>query len=329
MKPPVGQTKTALLKQNISLLGKQVLKPEDLSCVEIKSLLWTAFDLKKVYGANYCYSSNLKGKNVTLLMNKPSVVTQVVAAKACSLLQVKLNIIIEEENRSLVKDLGKLYLLHSDLLLCKIKSQFNLEKMITNTKVPLMVLGSCKFNMFQTISHLMTIQEYYGYLNHLNLAFVGGACPTINTYLCFAPRLGMNIRYYCACEASGCRMSPAQLPIAKKACAETETELKECSSVTEAVNKAHVITVTSAEETEHLKVKVEHLKKADERWSLFHGIPRRHDKMTEVYDDTRNLVWESSKNSVYVLAALILRLLQKHDNVTEKPDFERLKSRIK
>lgn len=323
---------TALLKQNISLLGKQILKPIDLSSIEIKSLLWTAFDLKKLYTSNYSYANTLKNKNVTLLVSKPSIMTRTLTAEACSLLQVRLNVLVDQtwDQRSFLSDYGKFFSIHSDLLLCKTKYQFKLEELGNHAKMPIMVLENCKFTMLEALSNLMTIQEHYGHLNHLNLAHVGSTCPTLNTYLCIAPRLGMNIRYYCAC-VSGCRMSPAQLPVAKKVCAETETELKECASIEEAVNKAHVIiaAVPKTKDAEHLKVKKEFLKKADDNWSLFHSIPREDKVLEEVADDRRNLVWRSSKNSVFVLAAVILRLLQKQENVTEKPDFEKLKSPTK
>lgn len=331
MKISSNQAKTILLKQNISLLGKQILKPIDLSCMEIKSLLWTAFDLKKLYTANYSYTNTLQNKDVTLLMSKPSIVMQTLAAKACNLLQVKLNVVVADtwDKKSFVSDFGKFFTLHTDLLLCRTKYQFKLEELGSNAKIPIMVLQNSKFNMLQALSNVMTIQEHYGHLNHLNLAHVGATCPTINTTLCIGPRLGLNIRYYCAC-VSGCRMSPAQLPVAKKACVETETELKECSSIEEAVNKAHIIIASVPKElnVEHMKVKVEHLKIADANWSFFHCVPRKH-KVFEDIDERRNLVWRSSKNSVYLLAAVILRLLQKHDNVTEKPDFEKLKSPTK
>lgn len=328
----VSPNQTALLKQNISLLEKHIIKPIDLSTVEIKSLLWTAFDLKKLHTANYSYANSLKNKNVTLLVGEPSIVSQTLASKACKLLQVNLNVLIDHtwDQKSFVCDFGKFLGLHTDLLLCKTKYQFKVEEMANHAKIPIMVLENCKFSMLQSLSHLMTIQEHYGHLNHLNLAHVGATSPTLNTYLCIAPRLGMNIRYYCAC-VSGCRMSPAQLPVAKKVCAETETELKECVSIEEAVNKAHVIIAMFPKDKDaaHMKLKMEHLKKADENWCLFYPVPRDYKMPVEAFDDGRNLVWRSSQNSVYVLAAIILRLLQKHDNVTEKPDFEKLKSPTK
>lgn len=313
------------LKQRISLVGKHIYKPSDLSSTELKSLLWTAFDLKKLSNEKWHYSNNMQNKLITLILRAPSMTIQTIAQNATNLFNMKLNTVIHRkwDVQPFIEDTGKYLSFHSNLLICQAKYQFKLDQIVASSNIPIICVNSCKFNLLRVLSDIMTVQEHFGYLKDLNFAFIGPACCTINTFLCIAPRLGVNINYYCSCNV-GALMSPVMLPEGKKVCAEAKTKLNECKSLSEAIEKADVIITTNRNE-KYLKINMEHLKKANKKCILLNSFPRGINEIDkEVFENSRNKLWESSVNSVYILGAMILRLLEKYDNVTAKPDYENI-----
>lgn len=313
------------LKQRISLVGKHIYRPTDLSSTELKSLLWTAFDLKKLSSEKWHYNNNLQNKLITLILCAPSMTIQTIAQNAANLFNMKLNTVIDSswDVQPFVEDTGKYLSFHSNLLICQAKYQMKLDQIVASSNIPVICINSRKFNLLRVLSDIMTVQEHHGYLKDLNFAFIGPACCTINTFLCIAPRLGINVSYYCSCNA-GALMSPGMLPEGKKVCAEAKTKLNECKSLSEAIEKADVIITTNRNEG-YLKIHMEHLKKANQKYILLHSFPRGVNEVDkEVFENSRNKLWESSVNSVYILGAMMLRLLEKYDNVTAKPDYENI-----
>lgn len=321
-------SKIIIIKRNVTLVGRHILEPTDLTSTQIKAILWTAFELKKLSGKNCLSVSEASKPKVILLMHKPSVILQTAAKRAANLIKVELNTVVDAEwdSAQFMQDAGKYFSMHTDAILCQTNRHIILNQATKNAKTPFICVKSYIYETITVLSDMMTIQERFGYLNHLNLACIGSPCGRINTYLCIAPKLGLNIQFYCCCGNKQNKVSPAKLSQVKKLCDSTQIQLKECKSPKEVFQRAHII-ATSARNSRDMKVVKTDLKSADPEWVILHGLPRGDNEVDgEIFESQRNLVWQSSKNLEYVLAAVVLRVIRKYEHITEKPDFEKLKA---
>lgn len=315
-------------KRNVTLVGRHILQPTDLTSTQIKAILWTAFELKKLSGKNCLTVSETKKPRAILLMHSPSVILQTAAKRAANLIKVDLSTVVDPrwDTEQFMQDAGKYFSMHTDAILCQTNRQLILNQASINAKTPFICVKSYIYETIRVLSDMMTLQERFGYLNHLNFACIGSPCGRINTYLCVAPKLGLNIQFYCCCGNRENKVSPATLLEVKKLCSDTQVQLKECKAPKEVFQRAHVI-ATSARNTKDMKVTNEDLKNADQSCVILHDLPRgEHEVEKELFESQRNLVWQSSKNTEFVLAAVILRVMRKYEHITEKPDFEKLRS---
>lgn len=315
------------IKRNVTLVGKHILQPADLTSTQTKAILWTAFELKKLSGKNCLSLSDTRRPKAILLMHTPSVILQTAAKRAANLIKVDLSTVVDAEwdTQQFMLDAGKYFSMHTDAILCQTNRHLKLNQATLNAKTPFVCVKSYIYETIRVLSDMMTIQERFGYLNHLNFACIGAPCGRINTYLCVAPKLGLNLQFYCCCGHKENKVSPAKLLEVKKLCDDTLVKLKECSMPKEVFSRAHII-ATSARNTKDMKVTADDLKLADQNCVIFHDLPRgEHEVDKEVFESQRNLVWQSSKNMEYVLAAVILRVIRKYEHITEKPDFEKLR----
>lgn len=261
-------------------------------------------------------------------MHNPSVIFQTAAKRAANLIKVDLNTVVDPkwDTEEFMQDAGKYFAMHTDAILCQTNRQLILNQASMNAKTPFICVRSYIYETIRVLSDMMTLQERFGYLNHLNLACMGSPCGRINTYLCIAPKLGLNIQFYCCCGKKENQVSPAKLLEVKKLCENTQVQLKECKTPKEVFHRAHIV-ATSASNTEDMKVTKDDLKNADPDCVILHGLPRsEHEVDKELFESQRNLVWKSSRNTEFVLAAIILRVIRKYEHITEKPDFEKLRS---
>lgn len=313
--------------RNIALVGKHILQPTDLSCTQTKAILWTAFELKKLSGKNCLSVSDTNRARVTLLMHKPSVIFQTAVKRAVNLLKADLSTVIDAEwdTEQFMQDAGKFFSMHTDAILCQTNHQLKLGKACARARTPFICIKSYLHDTMRVLSDMMALQERFGHLSRLNLACVGIPCGRINTYLCVAPKLGLNLQFYCCKGAAENKVSPAKLQEVKKLCDAYKVHLQETETRKEVFHRAHVV-ATSAWNPREMKVTREDLKSADPEHVILHGLPRGdHEVEKELHECQRNLVWQSSKNMEYVIAAAVLRVMRKYEHITEKPDFEKLR----
>ncbi|KAF2894566.1 hypothetical protein ILUMI_11614 [Ignelater luminosus] len=286
---------TSILR--INLVERNCLQPKNLSSEEIKSVLWTAFDLKQLSGKKCTEINNIKSSRITFLMHEPCIEIQGSAHSAANFLQAHLNIVIDPawDNEEFVNDIGSFFTTCSDIIFCQSKYQSKVEKLATGSKIPVICLKSCSFAILNTLADMMTLQAKYGYLEGLNIGWIGKPCPLINTYLCIAIRLGLNIQYCCACT-SGALMSPATLPVGMEFSERKHTLLKECKDPHNALDNVHVIVIAKHQVADYTVTLDDIVERSNKNWSLLHTLPRSHFEVTqEVFEHKNSLV----TNSIY------------------------------
>lgn len=311
------------------LVGKHIVNPKCLCPKEMLSLLWTAFELKTLLNQNCGHLDCVKGSNVTLLMERSSLYWQSLINCACSALKANLTVITDPEwcIKSQPSDVGKYLSLTSDVILCQTKKQMDVEQLAEHSNVPVVNVMSCRYVLPMALSNLMVMQAHFGHLDGLTLSWIGVPCPLLSTYMCTLPRLGLDLRYMCACCKEQLK-SPLNLNEAISLCSTSKTTLKECHKVEDVLKGAHVIAVRNLEKTCELNLDNEMLEKyADGRFILLPIMPRCNSNYggygEQIVNNARCMAWKSARYSVFVYAAIITRLLAPYEHITPRPQFRK------
>ncbi|XP_018577758.1 ornithine carbamoyltransferase, mitochondrial-like [Anoplophora glabripennis] len=294
--------------QKPSMRGRKYITPNDLSAEEMKHLLMTALELK-TSETKPLYIKSLAGKSITFLLDSPCLRLQSCIYSTSNLLNMTLNTIITSEWETMLypQDIGRLLSNSSDIIFCKAHRQKKLESFAEGSIVPVVNVSSCRFVLLHHLSNLLTLQQHFGNLEGLIIAWIGHPCPLLNTYLTIVPTLNMQIRFLCRC---GGPVSPSDLNYVLSKGDEFTQKVKECNNIKEAIEGAHVIATTDHSET-NLKLTLADLTKyAHKDWVFFHTLPRTfHEVEDEVFNSDRNLLWVSNMNNKWICAAIISRFL--------------------
>lgn len=310
---------------NLNLMGRHCIIPKSLTSEELKSILWTALELKQVCKNNHFILNYMSQHKYILLMSNPCLEIQGPAMSAANIINTHLNVIIDPQwdSHNYVKDVGKFLGTCFDLIFCQTKYQTKIQKLAEGLSVPVVNVKSCSFTILSVLANLMTIQEKYGYLNNLTLGWVGNPTSVINTYFCIGLRLGINIKYCCACKP-GLGMCPSMLPIGKKISKKHNTGLLECDQSKRVLDQAHIIFV-AAHSVQDNKLKLKDIEeRAEKNWSLLHDLVEPGLEMDEdVFNHKNSLVWESKKNKQWIYAAIMVRLTTEFQHCTVMPNFDK------
>lgn len=144
------------------------------------------------------FSSLLKDKTLALIFEKPSFRTRLSFARAIQSLG---GAVVEtvsttrksEEPRDLMRVLNG----YCDFVMVRTHDEAILEEMASYAKVPLINGLSALRHPCQILADLLTLQEYFGNLGGLNLAYIGDGNNILHSLLELAPQLGINVDYCC------------------------------------------------------------------------------------------------------------------------------------
>lgn len=309
---------------NCDLVGRKILRPGQITSEEIKSIIWTALDLRNIFTKNQLKINILNDVKATLLLSDFDYRIQCLIHNVSHLLGLKLNIITDPtwEEFEHYNDVGRIISTHSDILLVESKSQRKLEALAEGATIPILNCLSCKFAIPQVINDLVILQQKFGYLTDLNIGWIGLPCPIFNTFLCILPRLGLNIRYVNAPNKEEA-VSPSQLPIGKAYSEYMQTRLTQYNDVKEMLKETDVI-MTSYHTEERIKITLDNIEKCCREWKFLHNLPRGKEVEGKVLHHEKSIVWEALENRKYTYSAIILRLLRKYNHLSPYPNFDKL-----
>lgn len=86
--------------------------------------------------------------------------------------------------------------------------------------------------LLQSLSSLLTLQQHFGTLEGLTIAWIGHACPLLNTYLTIVPTLNMQIKFLCR---YGGPVSPSDLNDVLSKGDKFVHNVKECDNIKEVI----------------------------------------------------------------------------------------------
>ncbi|MCC5014832.1 MULTISPECIES: carbamoyl-phosphate synthase large subunit [unclassified Legionella] len=174
---------------------RHVLTGMELNDQDIMAIL-TLAKLVKEKPENY--SNALLHKNLAMIFEKPSFRTRLSFSLAMQSLggtavESVSTTRKSEEPRDLVRVLNG----YCDFIMVRTHDDQGLEEMATYANVPLINGLSALYHPCQILADLLTLQEYFGTLAGLTMAYIGDGNNILHSLLLMAPQLGITINYCC------------------------------------------------------------------------------------------------------------------------------------
>ena len=270
------------------------------------------------------YASTLRGKHIALIFEKPSLRTRVTFEVGIQSMggfvvfldhtQARLG------ERESIPDVARNLQCWVQGIVARVYEQRVLEEMAQNISIPVINALSDKFHPCQALADFFTLEEKFGALKGLKLAYVGDGNNVCNSLIFLAARLGVNLRI-----ATPASYAPAQdvLADAKRVAKETRAKIELFTDPREAAAGAQGVYTDSwtsmgfeAEEKVRYdafrpyQVNRELMALAVPDAVFMHCLPahRGLEVTPEILDGPQSIVLDQSENRMYVQKAILLTL---------------------
>jgi len=219
---------------------------------------------------------------------------------------------------------------YNDLILARVFAHADITALCAHATVPVINALSDADHPLQGLADLLTLQERFGGLSGLTVAWVGDGNNIANTLLSAAGPMGYRLRLATPrgyeCDAAVVAAARARLP-AGTSDADRAAAVLTTHDPREAVRGADVIVtdtwVSMGQEAAAAKRKAdfdgfrvtERLAAeggAAPHWAFMHCLPRKPEEVEDavIYSPTRSLVWAEAESRMWTVAAVALAQLQ-------------------
>src|SRR5215469_11232322 len=267
------------------------------------------------------YASVLRNKHIALIFEKPSLRTRVTFEVGIQSMggfvvfldhtQARLG------ERESIPDVARNLECWVQGIVARVYEQRVLDEMAENTAIPVINALSDKFHPCQALADYFTLEEKFGSLKGLKLAYVGDGNNVCHSLIFLAARLGVNLRI-----ATPASYAPAQdvLADAKRVAKETRAKIELFSDPVEAVEGVQAVYTDSwtsmgfeAEEKmrrqvfKNYQVNRKLMEQAGPDTLFMHCLPahRGQEVTDEVLDGPTSVVLQQSENRMYVQKAIL------------------------
>jgi len=297
---------------------KDLLTGAEWSPADARDLLEHAAEIKAKPAR---YASTLRGKHIALIFEKPSLRTRVTFEVGIQSMggfvvfldhtQARLG------ERESIPDVARNLQCWVQGIVARVYEQRVLEEMAQNISIPVINALSDKFHPCQALADFLTLEEKFGSLKGLKLAYVGDGNNVCNSLIFLAARLGVNLRV-----ATPPSYSPPQdvLADAKRVAKETRAKIELFTNPAEAVEGTQAVYTDSwtsmgfeAEEKmrrqvfKPYQVNRKLMEQAGPGALFMHCLPahRGQEVTDEVLDGPNSVVLQQSENRMYVQKAIL------------------------
>lgn len=301
------------------LKGRDLLSMTDLSADETLALLQLAADLKQGKVKPICHQS------LGLLFYKSSTRTRVSFFAAMSQLGgqvIDLNIGSMQIGRGEpLADTARVLDRYLDVLAIRTFAHADVETFAKYAQMPIINALTDLEHPCQVFADLQTVQECFGQLAGLKLAYFGDGNNMAHSLLLGCATVGMDIAIACPANFTP---DPAIVDRAKSIAAIRGTQVIITQSPQEAASQAHIVYTdvwaSMGQEAESdtripvfqpYQVNRELLTIADPDAIVLHCLPaHRGEEITEdVLEGTRSRVWDQAENRLHAQKALLVSVL--------------------
>ena len=312
--PPVS-TGNPILKTS----GSDLLRDLDLTNQELVYLLDLATDVKR---SPRDYAQQLAGQSIALLFEKPSLRTRLTFELAIKQLGGD-SVFCEGPvgGREPLKDVARNLDRWVNGIVARVFTQETVEELAQWASVPVINALSDLYHPCQALADVQTVQERFGSLAGLKLAFLGDGNNVAQSLMITSVRLGMDFALACPL---GYLPNPETVTQAEGLAAISGAALTITHDVAQAIDGAHAIYTdvwtSMGQEREAVKRKkaFRPYQVNDELWEqtrsdavFMHCLPaRRGEEVTDsVMESERSVVFEQAENRLHAQKALLLMML--------------------
>ena len=300
------------------LVSNDLLTGAEWSPAHTRELLAITSDIK----ANPSnYADTLRGKFLALIFEKPSLRTRVTFEVGIQSMGGHVVFLDHTQarlgERESIADVARNLERWVHGIVARVYEQRVLEEMAATTEIPVVNALSDKFHPCQALADYFTLEEKFGSLKGLRLAYVGDGNNVCHSLLYLAARLGVNLRI-----ATPENYAPDADVIAdsKRVAKETKAKIELFTDPREAVEDVQAVytdswTSMGFEAEEKVRSEVfkpyqvnRKLMTVAGREALFmHCLPahRGYEVTAEILDGSRSVVLDQSENRMYVQKAIL------------------------
>ena len=299
-------------------IAKDLLTGAEWSPADTRELLERTAEIKARPSR---YASVLRNKHIALIFEKPSLRTRVTFEVGIQSMggfvvfldhtQARLG------ERESIPDVARNLECWVQGIVARVYEQRVLEEMAAHIAIPVVNALSDKFHPCQALADFFTLEEKFGSVKGLELAYVGDGNNVCHSLLYLAARLGVNIRI-----ATPANYAPEAdvLADAKRVAKETKAKIELFTDAHEAVSGAHAVYTDSwtsmgfeAEEKvrrqifKPYQVNRQLMEEAAPGAVFMHCLPahRGAEVTDEVLDAPYSVVLQQSENRMYVQKAIL------------------------
>lgn len=302
---------------------RHFLRDDDLTPAEQKRVIDLAIQMKT---DPYARKPLAGPQSVALLFDKPSTRTRVSFSVGVADLGGN-PLVIQSSDSQLganesIADTARVLDRMVSAIVWRTFAHSNLEEMASHSRVPVINSLTDDFHPCQVLADLQTIQEQFGVLPGLTVAFVGdGSSNMANSYLVAGAMAGMTVRL---ATPNTYRPLDSALDSARKFAAQGKGDVILTNNVKDAVDGADVVVTDTwvsmgqeAEKAQRLTdfagytVTNELMALADPAAIFLHCLPayRGVEVAADVIDGQQSAVWSAAENRLHAQKALMHFLL--------------------
>jgi ornithine carbamoyltransferase len=307
-----------------SLNKKNFLSLNDLDREEILSILELSKDLKRDL-KNGKSSQLLKGRTLAMIFQKPSTRTRLsfetgIVQLGGTAVYLSSNDLQLARGES-VEDTARTLSLYVDLIMARVYSHSDIEKLAAYSSVPVINGLSDIFHPCQILADLLTIQEKKNTFNGLKVAWIGDGNNVCNDLVLGCSKIGLNLSIACP---PGFEPNEDVVYVARQEASKSSTEISITDDPLEAVQNADVlatdtfVSIGKDEERQQreeiflpkYQVNSNLLSSAKQDCIFMHCLPasRGREVTSEVIDGKASVVWDQAENRLHAQKALMCML---------------------
>ncbi|EQC33291.1 ornithine carbamoyltransferase [Saprolegnia diclina VS20] len=306
----------------MSTFPKHFLSTDQLTPAQFQGLINTAAEFKK-HNIN---TDLLTNETLLMIFQKRSTRTRLSTEIGMQRLGGRALFLSSDDiqlgvNESL-KDSAHVMSRFGSALLARVYGHASVVELAKEASVPVINALSDKYHPLQALADYLTVQEHFGSVKGLTLAWVGDGNNVLHDYMLAAPLMGANIRI---ATPSGYDAAPDVIAKCQKLAKAAGTSVFLTTDPVEAVKGAHVIatdTWVSMGQEEEAKQRIadfdgyqvtkKMLAHAASDHIFLHCLPRHKEEVDdEVFYGERSKVWDEAENRMWTVMAVLAKLLEK------------------
>ncbi|XP_066542978.1 ornithine transcarbamylase, mitochondrial [Hoplias malabaricus] len=307
-----------------NLKGRSFLTLKDFNTDEILHILRVSADLKHRIKFQGEYLPLLQGKSIAMIFEKKSTRTRLstetgfslLGGHACFLAPQDIHLGVNEST----KDTARVFSGLVDIVLARVYSHSTLETLDKEASIPIINGLSELYHPVQILADLMTLNEHYGSLKGLTVAWIGDGNNVLHSLMMSLPKLGINLRI---ATPKGYEPDATVTQEAQCLFKQFGTKLLLSSEPLEAARGSNVLVtdtwISMGQEEEkqkrikdfqgyHITMKTGSVAAPD--WTFLHCLPRKLEEVDdEVFYSTRSLVFTEAENRKWTIMGLLVCIL--------------------